>query len=486
MKKILSFLRNVKQFRSAGCAGTRDRVRRQHLALRRLLFHAQENSAFWRSKLDGLDLLTCPVTSLPVTTKDEMMRSFNDYVTDPTVSLRCVQWFTESGPQDGERLFLNKYVISHTSGSTGRPALIVQEGDTYERLFAMQCARGSTISQSWWSALAKIAGWRVRWSALLLGEFFIPTTTAFAFLPPVAKWFIDFQRLHLLDPFDEVLANLADHRPHIISGYAHTLLGLAKACRDNVALSAKIRRNLQLVVSMSEPLAAEDRRFIAEHLGVNIADHYALGECPALGFGCPAGLGSHVNDDAAIVEVVDGSDRPVSDGVRGHRVLVTNLWNYVQPFIRYAVEDRATMLPASPSGDPEGVCLCGSRLPRLSVEGRQGDQFMVCDASLQWRELPYFVFLRAMLGLLNVSQFQVVQTGYNRFQIKLVADRDTRQVAPADVTTALAKTMKESRIDARLSFNIGYVDWIAPDEKSGKVKRFVNAYKRTNGSPSTH
>ena len=54
----------------------------------------------------------------------------------------------------------------------------------------------------------------------------------------------------------------------------------------------------------------------------------------------------------------------------GKKILVTNLANTVQPFIRYEVGDQVSVA--------EGECRCGSRLPRVAhVEGRAAEIFWV-------------------------------------------------------------------------------------------------------------
>ena len=68
---------------------------------------------------------------------------------------------------------------------------------------------------------------------------------------------------------------------------------------------------------------------------------------------CPAGVGMHLWEDLALIEVVDEHDRPVPPGVPGHRVLLTNLVNHVQPLIRYAISDLVTLADGpNPTGMP--------------------------------------------------------------------------------------------------------------------------------------
>ena len=103
-------------------------------------------------------------------------------------------------------------------------------------------------------------------------------------------------------------------------------------------------------------------RAIEDAFGVVPADLYATTE-GLWGATCEHGDGHHLFEDVTLVENVDGDGRPVPPGVRGARLLVTNLANRVQPLIRLEVSDVATVDP-----DP---CPCGRTLLRVrGIEGR--------------------------------------------------------------------------------------------------------------------
>src|SRR4029077_16015063 len=128
--------------------------------------------------------------------------------------------------------------------------------------------------------------------------------------------------------------------------------------------------------------------------GRHVLNNYATGECPFLTAGCLTDAGCHVNADWAILEVVDDAYRPVPDGTPGSRVLVTNLANTVQPFIRYEVGDVVTMA-ARPCG-------CVSRVPRVElIEGREADVFRIRQGSA-YRPVISMVFTHAFEFLRDV------------------------------------------------------------------------------------
>src|SRR5205807_2343614 len=119
---------------------------------------------------------------------------------------------------------------------------------------------------------------------------------------------------------------------------------------------------LKQLVNMSEPLSDGAKHLVREAFGLPVSDNYGMGECMALTTSCPQGHGMHLNADWAVLEVVDQDNRPVEPGRPGEKVLITNLYNQVQPFIRYEIGDVVAISPAP--------CPCGSPLPLiLQVQG---------------------------------------------------------------------------------------------------------------------
>jgi hypothetical protein len=81
---------------------------------------------------------------------------------------------------------------------------------------------------------------------------------------------------------------------------------------------------------------------------------------------CQHHQGIHLFEDTTLVENVDGGGQPVPAGQPGSRLLVTNLYNLVQPLLRLEVTDLVTLDP-----DP---CPCGRPLVRAAaIHGRSDD-----------------------------------------------------------------------------------------------------------------
>jgi len=119
------------------------------------------------------------------------------------------------------------------------------------------------------------------------------------------------------------------------------------------------------VIGVTETMTAANAAAIASAFRCRIVNHYSTWEVLHLAQSCPDNPEVlHVNSERAIVRIVrdDGSSAP--PGERG-RVLLTDLSNFVMPFINYDIGDLAVMGPP---------CPCGRGFPTLrSLEGRVGE-----------------------------------------------------------------------------------------------------------------
>jgi len=110
---------------------------------------------------------------------------------------------------------------------------------------------------------------------------------------------------------------------------------------------------------------------------------------------CEAAPHYHVAAENALVEIVDDRGRDVGPGERG-RVIVTGLYNYVMPFIRYELGGVAV----AGAGD----CRCRRTLPVIArVEGRSRNAFVFRDGSRMW---PRTSIVRAMQPFVPFTRFQ--------------------------------------------------------------------------------
>jgi phenylacetate-coenzyme A ligase PaaK-like adenylate-forming protein len=435
----------------------------QQARLRRLLLSAVEHSPFYRRQFAGIDLRCCDLKDLPTMTKGEMMESFDEVVTDRRITRAGVERFL-SDPENRGKLYLNRYAVCHTSGSQGQPAVVVQERSDILMAFAVEIARGKTGPVKPLALLAKHLRERARIAVVTQRPGFYPSGAVFAYLTEACLPFLRVLRLSIFDAVAETVARLNEFRPHFLIGYTSALEVLAREERaGHLRLGAS--GTLQQIGNVSEPLPPHVRETIEEVFGVHVADHYALGECLALSSGCPVSSGAHLNADLACLEVVDDACQPVPDGVAGSKVLVTNLYNFVQPLIRYQVGDVVTISPVP--------CPCGSPMAHIqSVAGRTKERLWI-EEDGECRELPYYVFLAALHHCLEVAEHQVLQTGSNHFVVR-VAPIPGKTVSSRRIKQLVYQSVTAEGLAGHFDLDVEIVNQIALDPRSGKLPRVRN------------
>lgn len=116
------------------------------------------------------------------------------------------------------------------------------------------------------------------------------------------------------------------------------------------------------VITMAETLTDMNADAISRAFRCRVVNHYSTWEVLHLAQTCPDNPELlHVNSERSIVRVVRDDRTPAAVGEQG-RVLLTDLANYVMPFINYDIGDRAVVGPP---------CPCGRGFPTLrNVEGR--------------------------------------------------------------------------------------------------------------------
>ena len=168
------------------------------------------------------------------------------------------------------------------------------------------------------------------------------------------------------------------------------------------------------------------------------------------------GHGIHLPDDLIIFEPVDVDGHPVGAGELSHRVLITNLYNHVQPLIRYEVTDQITLAA--------GTCPCGSSMQRIEDPQGRLDDIFVYDDGLSVH--PH-LFRSALGHHREILEYQVRQT-QRGVTIGLVAAAAVDvQTLRTRITAGLAEVgLTEPRVDIETLHEL-------PRQASGKLKRFV-------------
>lgn len=253
----------------------------------------------------------------------------------------------------------------------------------------------------------------------------------------------------------EYLRRIEAFRPEVIVAYANALFALARSLKEQGLVPTPPRS----IVVGAEKLHTFQRELIEQVFRAPVFETYGSREFMLMAAQCERRQSLHVTAENLIVEVVDDEGRPVPEGVEG-RVVVTDLYNYAMPFVRYANGDRAVA---------GGRCDCGRGLPLLSeVVGRQADMLTTPDG----RRVSGLFFPHLLKDFPSVRRFQVVQEGSDEVVLELEAP-DATQLELDRISAAVGAALGPA-----MRFTIRMVREIALGP-SGKLLVVVN---RTQGA----
>ena len=126
-------------------------ARLQRERLHRLVRHARTASPYYRSLYQGLPARVTDPRVLPPVTKRDLMAHFDDWVTDPDLTLAALRRDFLSDLSLVGRPYLGRYHVFTTSGTTGEPAVLVHDRESWQvlhlvaRLRARRALRSSQL-----------------------------------------------------------------------------------------------------------------------------------------------------------------------------------------------------------------------------------------------------------------------------------------------------------------------------------------------------
>src|SRR4029077_12302961 len=125
------------------------------------------------------------------------------------------------------------------------------------------------------------------------------------------------------------------------------------------------------IIVGAEKLYPFQRSLIEEVFRAPVFETYGSREFMLIGAECDRHAGLHLSMENLLVEILDDDGSPTPAGQEGN-VVITDLFNYGMPFVRYVNGDRAVA--------GFDLCPCGRGLPLLKkVVGRQLDVLETLD-----------------------------------------------------------------------------------------------------------
>ncbi len=386
--------------------------------LKKLVLFAKRNSPFYESlyRNVGEDF---SLEDLPPVSKPELMADFDRVVTDRRVTMKRIDAFC-ADPDHVGRMLDGKYLVFKTSGSTGNPAVVLYDQKCIDVSSAVAAFRTFARREDYRSFMRhgkKTAGVFANYGFYLACG--MSRYLQLKMPGRQTKITVDVNA-----PEEQIIRELNDFAPAMLSGYPSNLALLADY--DELTIRPDV------VITGGELLTDAVRRKLTDKFGCYVQTHYSCTEAGEIACECSEGH-LHINEDWVIVEPVDWDGRPVGDGVLSDKVLVTNLANRIQPFIRYELTDRIIV--------HREKCGCGKNTLWLEIEGRTDDTL---DFGNGIRIAPMSLY-KILEEIQSIRRFQLVQTGPRRLELRLVSDR--REAAFAEAKRELLSFLRSKGME---------------------------------------
>lgn len=348
---------------------------------RKLVRHAREHSRYYARIIDErrIDVSTCVPADFPPLTKSQLMASFDDVVTARDVTKHAIADFLTRSKSPTE-LYLDRYRVIHTSGSSGEVGYFVYSPDDW--------LRGTSVWPRGARPQRKRKGRiRLAYYAAVDGHY-AGVTMVSAITRGIAKYFLELRLYEVNDPLPTVIDGLNAFQPEYLAGYTTALKILAAKQREGA-----LKLDLIGISVAGEITTRADRDILERTFGCPVVNTYGSSEHLGMGSSEPGGSDLVLYDHDLIYEI------------QPDHTLVTNLFNYTLPLIRYRMAD--VLRPVDP----------GKHAP-----------FLVVDSLLGRSELqPTFKNRDGVEDFLSPHTInEIFVAGVTRFQLQLTGDASFR------------------------------------------------------------
>ena len=395
----------------------------QVTSLRKLITYAYNHSAYYKNLFDNNRVSPCDIHSLddlkllPILDKEELINNTNTIIT------RRSRFFTST---------------KTTGGSTGQAVTILKDSNALAR--------------------ERAATWRAyQWADIDIGF----PQARFWGTPLYTKKRLEAKVIDLIanrirlsafeidtDRLNRFHQKVMQYQPAYFYGYASVLETFARYVKDN---NLCIPKSVKCVITTSEVLTETTRHLIQSAFGIPVYNEYGCGEVGSIAHECEHGS-MHTMDENLIVEIIpDSTQEHVGE------VVVTDLFNYTTPLIRYRLGDFASTTSKS--------CSCGRTLGVIKgIHGRAYDAIVTGDGVSHHPELIMYIFENIKEKHGGIDQFQVIQTAFDQLTIRLVKSRNYNVKLEGIISNDLVRTLKQ-----KINIKFEYTDAIRR-ETSGKIR----------------
>jgi len=258
--------------------------------------------------------------------------------------------------------------------------------------------------------------------------------------------------ISIYDEPDVCIRKLNTIKPQIIISYPSILYLIAK--NSKISLEFKPKR----IFTSSELLTSKTRKTIEDFFGTDVIDTYGSEELNRLAWECEKHQGYHLDEDMHIIEFLDEKDQPVVKGLG--RIVVTSLYDFAFPMIRYDTGDYAFM---------DGTkCDCGRTFSVVqSIVGRSDDFIKLPSGAMVSPR-----HINIIEDIPGVGAYRTIQEKIDLIRVLLVKDESFS----AHTVKEIKKRILEGCHNEKIKVDVKLVDAVKPEE-NGKVRTVISKVK---------
>lgn len=428
--KHIGMIKAIKLTSAYGKLSANQREATRQEKLKSLVNHAKTQSPYFKKLYENVED-DFKLSDLPATNKMEMMKHFDEWVTDRNIHLSDIKEFMNNLDNIG-RKYHGKYLVFTTSGSTGNPAVVLYDKTAKSVMDAVSILRAFARKEDMKAFImhgGKSAG------VFATGGFYLSNSTVRNKQLAMPWKKNQVMVASALNPIEKIVEELNQFQPAMLGGYPTALELLSQQQKIG-----SLHVSPMIVMTGGEYLSDEVRTLLKDTFGCYVQTNYSCTEGGIVSCEC-VHQHFHINDDWVIMEPVDMNYMPVPVGVKADKWLLTNLSNYTQPMIRFEITDRVTL-------HYEG-CPCGNPSPWVEIEGRT-DEILTFTASDEQRKvkIPPLSLYAILKEVHEMKRFQLILHSNNKLELRMDCEKqDDKEKAFIKAQKAVSDYLKINGID---------------------------------------
>ena len=445
MSALLTFIKKRLEYRRNQRLDRSELERLKLKKFRQLVSYVNLHSPYYQDiiRQRNIDPNNCHPTDFPVLNKKTLMENFDDIVTDRRINRQTIKEFL-LGSKDPNNLLFDHYRIVHTSGSSGEVGYFVYSPEEWA-VGSSQANRSKYGPRPPRQFVGRI---RVVFYGATEGHFTGMSVISSIRKSP-ARFIMNIKTLEINHPLPQTIDTLNQFQPHIMFGYPGALKILA-----NKQQSGELSIKPIALSTGGESLSKADWQILNQAFHCNVLNVYGCSEHLMMGIADLGNEQMYLFDDDLIYEI------------NPDHTLITNLFNYTLPLIRYYMSDVLHL--------QEDMSLAKPYLLIKSLVGRN-------------EVVPRFINDEGQEDFISPHTInEIFVPGVNRFQMQLVDEKQFTFKACLDATLAAAQQetaveqlqerLKEILAQKKMTqvqFDVRVVDEIPLNPRSRKFQLIV-------------